>query len=68
MQIVAKELSQIEDLGLDEQTLLKIFDCKTEKFFNNTGNKFNFDEAQRLNNLTSFSKLGDHFITNESNP
>jgi hypothetical protein len=31
MIMVAKELSENEELGLDEQTLLRIFDTKTNK-------------------------------------
>ena len=32
MKVLAKELAQNEEIGLDEQTLLKIFECKTEKY------------------------------------
>ena len=36
MLVVAKELSDNEELGLDEQTLLKFFDTKSNKLLNLT--------------------------------
>ena len=36
MRALAKELADNEDLGLDEQTLLKLFENKTEKMANIT--------------------------------
>ena len=36
MEAVAKELADNEELGLDEQTLLRIFDTKTNKALNLT--------------------------------
>jgi len=34
MEAIAKELAGEEEIGLDENTLLKIFDMKTEKLMN----------------------------------
>lgn len=44
MELLAKELAQNEEIGLDEATLLRIFESKTEKLIlAATANKFTFD-------------------------
>jgi hypothetical protein len=37
MQLIAKELAGSDEIGLDEQTLLKLFDIKTDKVLGLTG-------------------------------
>jgi hypothetical protein len=43
---MAKELSQNEELGLDESTLLRILEAKTDKVIQTAAaNRFTFDDA-----------------------
>lgn len=46
MEIIAKELADTGEIGLDEQTLLKLFDFKTERLLNmsNISNQFTFED------------------------
>jgi hypothetical protein len=37
MQLIAKELAGSDEIGLDEQALLKLFDIKTDKVLGLTG-------------------------------
>lgn len=47
MKQVAKELSENDDIGLDEQTLLKIFESKTDRILNlSTASHQQLDETR----------------------
>lgn len=50
---LARELAQNEEIGLDESTLLRIFEAKTDKFIlnNSNVNRFTFDEHFSKNDL-----------------
>jgi hypothetical protein len=45
MELIARELAQNEEIGLDEQTLLRIFECKTEKLLGSSQNHLNFEDG-----------------------
>ena len=65
MLLVAKELSQDEEIGLDEQTLMRIFENKTEKLSNLLSYQANFEEGRNSisNNISNRSaqKLTDQY-------
>ena len=48
MEQMAKELAQNEEIGLDESTLMRIFEAKTDKMM--TANRFTFEDQR--NNLS----------------
>jgi hypothetical protein len=43
MEQMAKELAQNEEIGLDESTLLRIFEAKTDKMMA-SNNRFTFED------------------------
>lgn len=43
---MARELAQNEEVGLDESTLMRLFEAKTEKMIQSlSANRFTFDDA-----------------------
>jgi chlorite dismutase len=47
MEQMAKELAQNEEIGLDESTLMRIFEAKTDKMM--SANRFTFEDQRNIN-------------------
>lgn len=83
MEIVAKELAQNGELGLDEQTLLRLFECKTDKLINSSTGGYNnnsymgtnphfaFDDGPSVIKKTNYNntqeQICENFLTTDSN-
>ena len=46
MKLLAKELADIQEIGLDEQTLIKIFETRTAKLNFNKSVRLHHDEVK----------------------
>ena len=63
MREVAKELSKNEDLGIDEQTLIKIFEGRSDRLMGNNQH-FTFEDAQVISGDQSKSYYSNRIIEN----